>query len=211
MRKYWANSKASLTFISAALVIMSQPALAAKPEVMLFKFTLQESCTSGARGTFTGDGDITQPAGLGFSHVAGTLTFDAQNGTVLETDEAVFQFPPGFDPGKPSGTPQGIYPVLTFISRCTGSFRLLDDLSFTINDQVCTPVGQNGPPTNVTTTLRGMKLKGQFAADLQSVVGWSLGLSLELGSDTAGNQFERYCGKTMQGVRVPNTSGPRPF
>jgi hypothetical protein len=172
-------------------------------EVMMFHFTLQESCTSGPPGTFTPDGDIMKPAGLGFSHVAGRITFDAKNARVAQTDEAVFQFPPGFDFSKPEGTPQGAYPFLAFKGSCSGFFRLADDLSFTIQDGVCTPVGQNGPPTDVTTTITGMKLKGQFAADLQSFVGSSLGLNLELGVDSKGNRFERYCGKTIQGVRIP--------
>ena len=141
------------------------------------------------------------------------MTFDATNGTVSEIDEAVYQFPPGFDPNKVPNA-QGIYPVLTFRGTCSGSFQLLQDLSFTVHDQTCMPVGQNGPTKNVTTTIKGMKLTGQFSADLQSFIGSSLGLTLELGTDSNGFQFQRYCGKTAQGVRIPkdsNTTGPRPF
>ena len=205
MRKQWKQYRANSYVLLGALVslvTLSQPALAAKPDVMVFKFTLQESCTAGPPGTFTADGDIMKPAGLGFSHVAGTITFDPKNAKVSTSDEAVFQFPPGFDFGKPEGTPQGIYPVLTFKGTCTGFFQFFEDLSFTVQDQICMPVGQNGPPTGVTTTISGMKLKGQFAPDFQSFVGSSLGLTLELGIDSNGNRFERYCGKTVQGVRT---------
>lgn len=183
---------------------LGQAVLAARPiDVMIFQFTLQEACTSGPPGTFTADGDIKKPAGLGFSHVAGTITFDPMNARVSETDEAVFQFPPGFDFSIPEGTPQGIYPFLVFKSTCSGFLQVADDLSFTIQDSVCIPIGQNGPPKDVTTTLTGLRLKGQFAADLQSFVGASLELNLEHGADSNGNEFERFCGKTMQGVRIP--------
>ena len=204
MRTHRGNFKTTLSFIFGTLVVVTQPAaLAGKPDVMVFKFTLQEACTSGPRGTFAADGRATQPTGIGFSHVAGTVTIDARNGRFSQIDEAVFQ------------SPQGIYPVLTFKGKCTGSFELLDDLTFTITDQVCTPVGQNGPPSGVTTTITGMKFKGQFAPDFQSFVGSSLGLTLELGSDSNGNQFERLCGKTAQGVRTSkkwdDPIGPRPW
>jgi len=186
------------------LVGLGHTAFAARPlDVMTFQFTLQEACTSGPPGTFTPDGDIKRPAGIGFSHVAGTITFDPNNARVSQTDEAVFQFPPFFDFNIPEGTPQGLYPFLVFKTTCSGFFQLADDLSFTIQDGVCSPIGQNGPPSGVTTTLTRLKLKGQFAADLQTFVGSSLELNLEHGADTAGNEFERYCGKTMQGVRIP--------
>jgi hypothetical protein len=211
MHTQWGSLKANLRFICAAvlIVVVGPSALAAKLDAMAFKFTFQESCTAGGRGTFTSDGDIRQPASLGFTHVAGTLTFDPRNATVAQTDEAVFQFAPSFDPSNP----QGSYPVLTFKSTCTGSFQLLDDLSFTINDQVCSSVGQNGPPTNMTTTIRGIKYKGQFAPDFLSFVAYTPGLNFETGADPNGFVFERYCGRTVQGVRRSSgdTSGPRPF
>jgi len=186
------------------LTVLAGNAWAARPaDVMSFHFTLQESCTGGPPGTFTPDGDIMKPAFLGFAHVAGTITFDPRTGTFSQTDEAVFQFPPFFNFEIPEGTPQGIYPFLVFQGGCTGQFRLNDDLSFTLEDITCRTESKNSPSSGGISTITGMSAKGQFAADYQSFVTSSLRLVIEPGNDAYGNQFERLCAKTSQGVRLP--------
>jgi len=176
-------------------------------DVMSFQFTLEEICMGGPPGTLMLDGDITKPVNLGFAHVAGILTFDIRNSKVWETSEAVFQFQPGFDPSK-EGAPQGSYPFQTYKVAGSGSFNLIDELTFSVRDHTFTSVGQN---IRNTTVISGNVFKGHFASDYQSFVGESLGLTPSFGTGLNGERFERLCAKSLHGARTFAGAGHRTF
>lgn len=177
--------------------------VAAQSTPLVFSYVSHESCISGPVGTFTPDGDILFPSSMGFSQVAGTISFDPATRTAIDTFESMFQFQPWFI-GEP-GVQQGIYPVRRYVGQCPYNVQLTGGSSFTLEvaEPGCTIQGLSGPDLNQTIVISGGRGKGQFGPNLETYNGHSLDFVIERGSSTDGSTWERICQRSATGVRVP--------
>ena len=177
---------------------------------MSFSYLGHESCVAGAPGTFTVNGDVTNFYGMFPAYGSGTLVFDANRSTAsdINNDWDYQQIPP-IEPqlNTINGSPLGIFPQRTTTGTCFSNFKLMPDLSFTLDSIPgrCTAVDTSGPNAgNTVTFYNSPQMRGQFSADMQSFVMRRIGLGVETGYFAFGGAFDRICMREMHGVRLPH-------
>jgi hypothetical protein len=130
------------------------------------------------------------------------------------TVEGTFQTVPCCS-SNPPGQPSGLYPVTFFNlpAACGFSFKLSKDFSFVLESDAagCSTVALNGPNVGLGGTVFDINLVGQFAPDMQSLIGGHAGNNQQqqpiIQTQRFNNGFEqkRIC-TSMMHVRV---AGPK--
>ena len=199
-------SKRVIVVLAAAAAVTMSNAYAHDP--MTFSWTAQEVCLGGDRGSFTPDGDVTNGVNQIPAVGSGKIVFYPARSTAVDEGSWMYFLPvflPGLPPGAPR-IPQNLFPVRTSAGQCIWTYQTGEDGSWTLElpRAGCTSKDTSGPNAGVPVVFtNGPKINGQFAKDMESFVAHRTGLVLEDGVDGNGFMFERFCIRTIHGVRVP--------
>ena len=196
-------SNAALTLTMVAILSVAH-ARDRDDDALTFSWTAEEICLVGPPGTFTPGGDITNFPNQIPAWGSGVITFHPATSSAIDTGTWMF-FLPVFFLQQPPGTPQGLFPARTSAAECVWTLQNGDGLSWTLEAPRtgCSGTDTSGPGEGTTIIFTdGAKVRGQFAADMQSFIAHRKELIIENGSISNGNQLQRICMRNMQGVRL---------
>jgi len=191
----------SIAFVTMMASALS--AVSARADAIAFRYTAHDSCLGGGPGTFTFDGNVTQPYGMFPAIGTGVITFDFGSHTASDVNNSwQYQFLP-----SPPGFPLNAYPAKQATGSCNYILRLGPDLSFTLQEPStgCTSQDTTGPNAgsdNTVTFTNAPKTQGQFSADMQSFVATLVTVGVETATSRNGPS-ERICMREWHGVRLP--------